>query len=188
MHFWHGTATQLDHKNGGSYKALANYRYRVFVEKLGWDLDTPKGYERDQFDRQDTIYIVSEDGNNNINGCARLLPTTAPYLLKEIFPQLINNVPAPEQNDVWEVSRLSAFDLSSDSVTQNARVATELVKGTLKAASAHGAKHVVGATTLHIERLFRRIGLQCHRMGVPKIIDGYPLVALWVTIEGQNIT
>ena len=36
------------------YEALGRYRYRVFVERLGWRLDTPPGIERDQFDRPDT--------------------------------------------------------------------------------------------------------------------------------------
>ena len=46
--------------------------------------------ELDQFDRKDTVYVVSQDEDGLVNGCARLLPTHRPYLLGEVFPQLMN--------------------------------------------------------------------------------------------------
>lgn len=75
------------------YEALGQYRYRVFIEKLGWQLDTPPGVERDQFDLPDTVHVIVRDKRHGIVGCARLLPTSGPYLLGEVFPQLMNGQP-----------------------------------------------------------------------------------------------
>ncbi|MDU6100815.1 MAG: acyl-homoserine-lactone synthase AbaI, partial [Acinetobacter sp.] len=86
----------------GLYTKFKNYRYRVFVEYLGWELNCPNNEELDQFDKIDTAYVVAQDRESNIIGCARLLPTTQPYLLGEIFPQLLNGMPIPCSPEIWE--------------------------------------------------------------------------------------
>ncbi len=70
----------------GLYTKFKSYRYRVFVEYLGWELNCPNNEELDQFDKVDTAYVVAQDRESNIIGCARLLPTTQPYLLGNISP------------------------------------------------------------------------------------------------------
>ncbi len=94
----------------GLYTKFKSYRYRVFVEYLGWELNCPNNEELDQFDKVDTAYVVAQDRESNIIGCARLLPTTQPYLLGEIFPQLLNGMPIPCSPEIWELSRFSAVD------------------------------------------------------------------------------
>ncbi|WP_026959144.1 acyl-homoserine-lactone synthase [Aliagarivorans taiwanensis] len=186
MEFTSGTAKQLNSYNESTYIELANYRYQVFVEKLGWELDTPEGFEKDQFDREDTVYIVSRDEEGAINGCSRLLPTHKPYLLGEVFPQLMNDFPLPCSKDIWEVSRLTTLDTKAAVGSKpDPKITTELAFKTLKVAKEHGAKHVVGVATLMIERLYRRLGLRCHRLGKPQIIDGYALVALSIDLQEQ---
>lgn len=59
----------------GMARALANYRYEVFVKTLGWPLHCEEGIELDAFDRPDTVYVVACDRDREIFGCARLLPT-----------------------------------------------------------------------------------------------------------------
>ena len=53
------------------YTQVAHYRHKVFIEMLGWELETRNGEELDQFDRPDTLYVVSQDDDGNVNGCAR---------------------------------------------------------------------------------------------------------------------
>lgn len=88
---------------------LAQYRYQVFVERLGWQLSTPDDFEFDQFDHSGTHYIVAEEHDGNIKGCARLLPTTQPYLLSEVFTSLLGDKPAPCGDDIWELSRFTSL-------------------------------------------------------------------------------
>ncbi len=38
----------------GLYTKFKSYRYRVFVEYLGWELNCPNNEELDQFDKVDT--------------------------------------------------------------------------------------------------------------------------------------
>lgn len=108
MHIYTKTMNEM---SSDLLKQLGQYRYRVFIEMLGWDLDTEPGIETDQFDRPDTVFVIAEDNAQNIIGCSRLLPTTQPYLLKEVFPELLGLRKAPESPQVWELSRFSALSL-----------------------------------------------------------------------------
>ena len=56
MHIVAGTASNL---STSAFSAMAHYRYRVFVEKLGWKLANDGVTELDQFDRDDTLYVLS---------------------------------------------------------------------------------------------------------------------------------
>ncbi len=40
-------------------------------------------------------------------GSWRLLPTTGPYMLRDVFPQLLHGVAAPAAADTWEISRFA---------------------------------------------------------------------------------
>ena len=60
--------------------ALAAYRYRVFVEELGWPLPAVDGLERDGFDRPDTLYVIARLASGELCGCARLLGVVAQTL------------------------------------------------------------------------------------------------------------
>src|SRR5471032_1250186 len=51
------------------FSKVGHYRHKVFIESLGWDLKTSSGLELDQFDRPDTLYVVSQDEQNQVNGC-----------------------------------------------------------------------------------------------------------------------
>ena len=127
----------------GLHSKVANYRHKVFVEQLGWELQTQDGAERDQFDRPDTVYVVAQDDNGHVSGCARLLPTTRPYLLGEVFPQLLNGLLPPCSPDVWELSRFAAVDLNSAASTQgqfSSPVTIELLKESIACAAALGAR------------------------------------------------
>ena len=94
-------------------QSVEQYRYKVFVEMLGWELDTPPGRERDQFDHAGTLYLAARDAKEEIVGTARLLPTTSPYLLSEVFPQLLGGAAPPCDPLVWELSRFAAVDFTA---------------------------------------------------------------------------
>lgn len=184
MHMLSGQSAQLP---VGVAKALSVYRHKVFVEMLGWQLDTPPGIEQDQFDREDTVYIVSRDAEERITGCARLLPTTQPYLLGEVFPQLLNGLPAPNSPEVWELSRFAAVDFQGPTGTAGGQfispLALELLREAIHCAAQLGAKTIITVSPVGIERILRNAGFHAHRAGPPMIIDGYPLFACVIDVE-----
>jgi len=175
-----------DSHSRGLATELARYRHRVFVEMMGWELQCKDGLEFDQFDRADTRYVAARDDDGRINGCARLLPTTAPYLLAEVFPQLLNGLPAPCAPDVWELSRFAAVDLAQAAASPlgsySSPVAVGLLKAALAAAAEQGATRVITVSPLGIERLLQRAGFRAHRAGPPVMVDGRALFACWIPV------
>ena len=171
----------------GLYMKVANYRHKVFVEQLGWQLQAIDNAEQDQFDRCDTIYVATRDKQGNISGCARLLPTTQPYLLGNVFPQLLNGMPPPNSPDVWELSRFAAMDFNEKKSCVpgqfSSPVAITLLQETIAVAAAQGAKRLITVSPVGVERLLMRAGFHAHRAGPPMIIDGHPIFACWIETD-----
>lgn len=178
-----GAATGLP---AGYYARVAHYRQRVFVERLGWRLQVQDGCETDQFDRPDTMYVLVEDDAGNIAGCTRLLPTTQPYLLADVFPQLLNGLPPPRDAVVWELSRFAAMDFNARAATPLAQFSHSatalLMRAAIACAAERGAQRLITVSPVGIDRLIRRLGYLAHRAGPPMIIDGEAVFACWIEL------
>ncbi|AMP00313.1 autoinducer synthetase family protein [Collimonas arenae] len=178
-----GAATELSNE---LFSKISSYRHKVFVETLQWKLDTKDGAELDQFDRDDTVYVVAQDGSGQVNGCARLLPTDQPYLLGEVFPQLLEDAAPPSTPDVWELSRFAAMDFNKPSNTAlgqfSSPIAVKLLQASIACAAAHGAKRLITVSPIGVERLLRRAGFRARRSGPPMVIGGHPIFACWIEV------
>src|SRR3954454_9057704 len=82
-------------------------RYRVFKERLDWDVQISGDMEIDEFDALQPVYLIQRGRDGRIQGCVRLLPSTGPTMLREAFPLLLEGVPAPVSPTIWESSRFA---------------------------------------------------------------------------------
>ena len=168
------------------YEELGRYRYHVFIEKLGWKLDTPDGIERDQFDRPDTVHVIARNAAG-IVGCARLLPTTGPYLLGEVFPQLMNGEEPPCSPEVWELSRFAVLDPQGQKEGVASQLPSALAVEILRTAADYvaekGGRRMITVSPLAMERLLRKTGFHTHRAGPPSLVDGNPTLACWIELD-----
>jgi len=165
---------------------LYAYRYAVFVERLRWALPgAQNGLEIDQFDRPDTIHVMARNEGGHICGCARLLPTVRPYLLSEVFPQLMHGEPLPASDDIWELSRFSASDLSN--VASPTWICREVMAATVTCAIEVGAKRLIAVTSKGVERILGRLGINWQPAGSSMRIDGQALFAFWVEIDEKTM-
>jgi len=170
---------------------LFRYRHDVFVKMLGWDLDTPHDIEIDEFDHAETRYVIVKDEENEIVGCARLLPTTAPYLLESVFPELLNGCEVPKSNEIWEISRFTNISPSSPkvkgSIGKNGQINevtfSKLLQHAIECAKDQGAKRLISVSPIGIERLLRKAGVKAYRAGPPKVINGHAILACWIDID-----
>jgi acyl-homoserine lactone synthase len=81
-------------------------RKRLFVDLLGWDVRVLAGrYEIDTFDGPDATYIAALDGSRDHLASLRLLPTTGPHILGDLFPQLCDGA-VPRGPAIAEITRL----------------------------------------------------------------------------------
>jgi N-acyl-L-homoserine lactone synthetase len=166
------------------FEQMGHYRREVFINRLGWALDTIEGMELDEFDGLDAVYVCSHDDDGVVNGVARLLPTMGPYLLEKVFPQLWSGHNLPRDPQIWELSRFATTDLNrktswplTKSVSSE-KAAPNLLLRVIETAQMHGAHTLITVTGVAMERLLRLNGFRCVRTGVPAMCLGTPIVGL----------
>jgi N-acyl-L-homoserine lactone synthetase len=84
-------AGRLDDLPSDIHHHLGTFRHKVFVQRLQWEIPgVPRDAtsEWDEFDAGNTVHLVALSADNEVCGCARLMPTTGPYLLRNVFPEL----------------------------------------------------------------------------------------------------
>lgn len=94
------------HLLGDALPALHRLRHKIFVERHGYQVPTYRGMEWDAFDTPAAVYLLWRDDLRQVRAIARLIPTTFPYMIKELWPELIYGQELPSRPDVWEVTRL----------------------------------------------------------------------------------
>ena len=92
------------HTYGEAWISHHRLRYRLFVERQGWNLPTYNGLEYDQFDTPAAKYLLWLDDSGVARGVTRLIPTTGSYMVKEVWPDLVDDL-LPESTSIWEATR-----------------------------------------------------------------------------------
>ncbi|NQV20505.1 MAG: GNAT family N-acetyltransferase [Rhodospirillales bacterium] len=80
-------------------------RHELYVKRRKWNLVSENGRERDQFDVDDTTYLLALDEDRSVLGGIRLMPTMGPHLFRDIFPHLAGEHGVPRSPDILELTR-----------------------------------------------------------------------------------
>ena len=94
---------------GGSYMAAQYYRLRkqVFHDVLRWDVVVKNGWEIDDYDALNPIYLVwCSDDFQPLFGGVRLMPTDGPTLLRDVFFETCPPDLMPCNGSVFEATRM----------------------------------------------------------------------------------
>lgn len=174
-------------------KSMFELRHEIFYEQLGWDVEVCDGQEIDAFDRkQDPVYIVSRGVKNEVYGCFRLLPTMGPYMLWEIFPELLRGAKLPQSPEVYEISRLATspelVGTRLDPQLSLCAITIGMFRQGFLYAEENGIREYIFVTSVAVERMLLRSGLKLRRFGDGKAVKvGKVLsVACWLGIDSDN--
>jgi acyl homoserine lactone synthase len=154
-------------------------RYRVFKERLDWDVTVSGDMEIDEYDTLNPTYLLYCGPEGRVEGCARLLPTTGPNMLRNSFPALLGASALPESPRVWEASRL-CIDVDPDTSRTRAgsSLATlELFAALIEFGLSRGLSDIVAVTDHRMERILRRVGVPWRRVHQPQRIGNALAVA-----------
>ena len=164
-------------------------RYRVFHQRLQWDVKPVEGREVDCFDTPETVYLLSRDvRSDRVVGGWRLIPTERPYMLSDVFPVLLHGHAVPREQGVWEISRF-AFDRGSQAASAGfgfAGATRDLLAETTRFALANGIHRFVLVVSTAVERLLRNTGIRLHRYGPPVLIGAVSTVACWLDMDDHT--
>lgn len=150
--------------------AMHRIRAQVFSERLQWDVTVTDGLEIDSFDDADPLYVISiDDVTGLVRGSLRLLPTTGPNMLRDVFHVLLPNDLVVESPTIWESSR---FSMGSDWAApaggrRLSYVTGELLAGLVEVGLRVGLTEVVSVFDARMLRILRMAGYPAEVIGTP---------------------
>ncbi|WP_299831831.1 acyl-homoserine-lactone synthase [uncultured Roseobacter sp.] len=138
------------------HKKLADSMFRdradQFKTRLGWEVSVDEqGFERDEYDAMNPLYVIWEMPDGTHGGSMRFLPTTERTMVNDHFTHLMGGgtITSPL---IWECTR---FCLNREAPS---RVAAALMLGGGEIMSGFGVKHFVGVFDARMVRIYRMIG------------------------------
>ena len=156
--------------------AMFRHRAEIFSERLGWEVIVKDGYERDRFDDLSPLYLVSVDPvTERYWGSLRLLPTTGPNMLRDVFPQLLEEGEVVESATIWESSRICAVAVPGQperSKNGVGYVLSELIEGIGEVALMAGLTQIVSVFDARVLRVLKAVGCEPEIVGRPQRIGG----------------
>ena len=168
---------------------LFHYRATVFHDVFGWDIPVTNGKDRDDWDNRALrpIYFIDADPHDDITGCARLLPTTASYMLRDlpVFRPLTDG-PSPASPRVWEISRLTAYSPTAGRV--DPRATGRLLRALLEFALLNEIYAYLCVVEPLFARRLSRLGIPLEPLGPLQSLGGVEAGAFRIPIDPRTIT
>ena len=159
-------------------------RKRVFVDLLKWDVPVLDGrFELDEFDDEQANYIIVADREGNHLGSARLLPTTRPHILGDLFPELCAG-PVPAGPDIFEITRFCLGRTQGGLARRQTR--NRLVSALVSFALDHGIRTYTGVAEMGWLQQILAFGWDCRPLGAPLQLRGRLTGALAIGISSET--
>lgn len=148
-------------------------RARQFSDRLNWDVTVgPDGFERDEYDALNPLYVIWECANGLHGGSMRFLPTMGSTMVNEHFLSLTDGHPI-RSDLIWECTR---FCLSPGAVP---RISAALMLAGMELGLSNGLTHAVGVFDARMIRIYRRLGWGPIILGTSGVGRDAISVGLW---------
>ncbi len=162
-------------------------RKRVFHDRLQWDVETDGEREIDSFDALNPLYVLSVDERtDHVVGSLRLLPTTGPNMLADVFHELLPDGQVIRSPTIWESSRYCVDTQLAEQWGPHGvhQASAELLLALCEIGLAAGLTFIVTVIDLRMERILRRLNCAGDRIGSPRRYGAVTATAgLWETSE-----
>lgn len=154
------------------------FRHTQFVERLGWkELNSEDGREIDRFDTDDAIHLIVEK-RDRVVGYTRLLRTSGPHLLSEVYPQIMEGQDWPRERAVYEWTRcISDQEAGKFGDVQASHL---LITGVLEFCLIAGIKGMVVETHPKLVTWMLETGYKVETLQTPQIINNVPVVPVYI--------
>lgn len=144
-------------------------RKRVFFDTLKWDVGIEGDREADAYDDLNPVYLVWCDRERSRHyGSIRLMPTTGPTLLHDVFGRTFPDAAALTAPGIWEGTRMCLDEraLSEDYPDMPAgRAFSLLLVALCEFALEHNIHTLISNYEPHFGRIYARAGARVHELG-----------------------
>ena len=150
-------------------------RKEVFHDRLKWDVELKGDWEIDRFDECNPLYVLSLNDAGYVRGALRLLPTTGPNMLRDVFHCLLPDGQVIESPTIWESSRfcVSLHDQHGNRSLSNLNLATaEIIAAMGEVGIFAGLTNIVTVYDHFLRRIISRAGCKETLVGGPVDIGG----------------
>jgi len=177
------------HHFGDALAQSYQVRHRAFIEKQEWDVPHCHGMEYDTYDTPAAVYLLARNELGRVLGLTRLIPTKRPYMLDEIWPEMLGNRAGSHADDLWEATRF-AVDPSLDGKTRHG-VALAIILACLEFGLLNGIKSYFVLSPLAIlRRVIGQSGAGCSYtpLGNAEKFGLSRVVAAEVSVDEKTLT
>jgi len=152
------------------------FRHEQFVERLGWEAcRRADGREIDQFDGNEAVHLpLIVDGS--VVGYSRLLPTSRPHLLSDVYPYLMDGGAWPRGQRIYEWTRCIAE--VSDKTICGVPISNILMTGVLEYCLVAGIQMLVVETHPRLLNLLLTTGWDVMPLAAPSVLEGSLIVPI----------
>ncbi|SMY06051.1 acyl-homoserine-lactone synthase [Flavimaricola marinus] len=148
-------------------------RAEQFHNRLGWDVTVDSnGWERDEYDDLNPLYVIWERPGGLHGGSMRFLPTTGQTMVNDHFLHLTDGVRITSPF-IWECTR---FCLSPEA---DGRIAAALMLAGGEIMRGFDISHFVGVFDSRMVRIYRMIGASPDVLGQDGTGRDKIAVGLW---------
>ena len=156
-------------ENSALLDQMFRLRKQVFVDTLNWDIPAQGSYERDEYDDCFPVYLVWFDRpSGDLIASIRLMPTTGPSLLNDVFRSTYPETMTLSAPGIWEATR-ACFN------NENLRKHAPDISPTLafchlmlaihECAFHHGIHTFVTNYEPHLARIYKKSGARFDEIG-----------------------
>ena len=146
------------------FHQMYRQRHDIYVKRRKWcGLRPIDDLERDQFDTASATYLLVLDGADSVLAGLRLLPTSGPHLLADVFPHLADTLPRGQ--DVLELTRFYVACPARGPCAQ--RLVGVLAAGLFEHCLESGIRRLTSVVDTFLVPRMLDLGWQVRELGAP---------------------
>ena len=163
------------------------FRQEILVHLRGRSPPTIAGAPRDPDDDDSAVHLVMREISGEVTVGAHLRSTAPRDLLSDRFGELWSRNPQPGDRSVWELSRFAAsFRKTGEGrVLSLSEASLQLLAAVMKFARQSAVGQLGLVTSVALERLLIRAGLDLLRVAAPRRVSDGLCVALYILVPAE---
>jgi acyl-homoserine lactone synthase len=157
-------------------------RHRIYVEELKWRGLTPRNDHReyDQFDKPESVYLLGLEAGHVVGGL-RLVPTTGPHLINDVFARFASIRGVPRQPDIAEWTRIFVVPERREEHT-GSKIGSTVIASMIDYGLEEGLSGIsVCMNTFWLPK-FHKYGWRVRPLGMPDVHDDEWLIAVLIDV------